>query len=167
MNDNQNQVNDVALGWDDEITDSRPDFILLPEGEYEFTVQSYERAWYQGGAKLPPCPKATINLRVETADGVAIIKERFFLTKNNCERYVSRFYVCIGMMPEGGTVKMNWPAVVGRRGRAKIAVRTYTGNDGNEYKANEVKQFLAPETAALAAAGGAPAAPQGWTPGAF
>ena len=57
MNDNQNKQNDVALGWDDEITDSRPDFILLPDGEYDFTVLNYERAWYPGGAKLPPCPK--------------------------------------------------------------------------------------------------------------
>ena len=162
MNDNQNKQNDVALGWDDEITDSRPDFILLPDGEYDFTVLNYERAWYPGGAKLPPCPKITITLRVETADGVALIKERFFITRDNCERYVAPFYVCIGMMSKGGTAKMNWPGTVGRTGRAKITVRSYTGNDGREYQMNDVKQFLEPENAPAA-----PAAAQSWTPGAF
>lgn len=57
---------------------------------------------------------------------------------------------------------MNWPGTVGRTGRAKITVRSYTGNDGREYQTNDVKQFLESENAPAA-----PAAAQSWTPGAF
>lgn len=164
MNDNQSLGH--AYGWDDEIRQDSAEFILLPEGEYEFTVTGLERGYYAGGAKLPSCPKAIVSLKIDSPDGCAIIKNNFFL-HSKCEGLLCAFFLCLGMRKRGEPLRMNWPAVIGCRGRAKIAVRTYTGNDGNEYKANEVKQFLAPETAAPTAAGSAPAAPQGWTPGAF
>ena len=39
---------DRELSWDDEIEKDSGEFILLPEGDYEFTVESFERARYQG-----------------------------------------------------------------------------------------------------------------------
>lgn len=32
------------LGWDDEISREGGEFLLLPEGDYNFVVESYERA---------------------------------------------------------------------------------------------------------------------------
>ena len=36
------------LGWDDEIEKDSGEFILLPEGDYDFTVESFERSRHGG-----------------------------------------------------------------------------------------------------------------------
>ena len=41
------------LGWDDEISREGGEFLLLPEGDYNFVVESYERARHPGSDKLP------------------------------------------------------------------------------------------------------------------
>lgn len=159
MNDNQSAGREY--NWDDEISQDSAEFVLLPEGEYEFSVTGFERGRYPGGAKLPSCPKATVSLRFEGVEGVAVIKHNFFL-HSKCEGLLCAFFTCLGMRKRGEPLRMDWPGTVGRTGRAKITVRSYTGNDGREYQTNDVKQFLEPENAPAA-----PAAAQSWTPGAF
>lgn len=159
MNDNQSAGREY--NWDDEISQDSAEFALLPEGEYEFSVTEFERGRYPGGAKLPSCPKATVSLRFEGVEGVAVIKHNFFL-HSKCEGLLCAFFTCLGMRKRGEPLRMDWPGTVGRTGRAKITVRSYTGNDGREYQTNDVKQFLEPENAPAA-----PAAAQSWTPGAF
>ena len=159
MNDNQSAGREY--NWDDEISQDSAEFALLPEGEYEFSVTGFERGRYPGGAKLPSCPKATVSLRFEGVEGVAVIKHNFFL-HSKCEGLLCAFFTCLGMRKRGEPLRMDWPGTVGRTGRAKITVRSYTGNDGREYQTNGVKQFLEPENAPAA-----PAAAQSWTPGAF
>lgn len=159
MNDNQSAGREY--NWDDEISQDSAEFALLPEGEYEFSVTGFERGRYPGGAKLPSCPKATVSLRFEGVEGVAVIKHNFFL-HSKCEGLLCAFFTCLGMRKHGEPLRMDWPGTVGRTGRAKITVRSYTGNDGREYQTNDVKQFLEPENAPAA-----PAAAQSWTPGAF
>lgn len=46
------------LGWDDEI-EKGADYVLLPEGEYDFTIESFERGRFEGSDKAPACPKDT------------------------------------------------------------------------------------------------------------
>lgn len=159
MNDNQSAGREY--NWDDEISQDSAEFALLPEGEYEFSVTGFERGRYPGGAKLPSCPKATVSLRFEGVEGVAVIKHNFFL-HSKCEGLLCAFFTCLGMRKRGEPLRMDWPGTVGRTGRAKITVRSYTGNDGREYQTNDVKQFLEPENAPAA-----PAVAQSWTPGAF
>lgn len=159
MNDNQSAGREY--NWDDEISQDSAEFALLPEGEYEFSVTGFERGRYPGGAKLPSCPKATVSLRFEGVEGVAVIKHNFFL-HSKCEGLLCAFFTCLGMRKRGEPLRMDWPGTVGRTGRTKITVRSYTGNDGREYQTNDVKQFLEPENAPAA-----PAAAQSWTPGAF
>lgn len=159
MNDNQSAGREY--NWDDEISQDSAEFALLPEGEYEFSVTGFERGRYPGGAKLPSCPKATVSLRFEGVEGVAVIKHNFFL-HSKCEGLLCAFFTCLGMRKRGEPLRMDWPGTVGQTGRAKITVRSYTGNDGREYQTNDIKQFLEPENAPAA-----PAAAQSWTPGAF
>ena len=40
------------LDWNDEI-EKDSDFTLLPEGDYDFTVESFERGRHPGSDKLP------------------------------------------------------------------------------------------------------------------
>ena len=39
------------LGWDDEIEKDGGSFILLPAGDYNFTVAKFERGRFQGSDK--------------------------------------------------------------------------------------------------------------------
>lgn len=60
MAEYMNNMPDAALDWDSEVTNEQREFVLLPAGNYLFTVQSFERARYEGSAKLPPCSMAKL-----------------------------------------------------------------------------------------------------------
>ena len=48
MAEYMNNMPDAALDWDSEVTNEQREFVLLPAGDYLFTVQSFERARYEG-----------------------------------------------------------------------------------------------------------------------
>lgn len=127
------------LGWDSEIEKDSPDFILLPDGEYDFVVKSFERGRYNGGDKIGPCPKAILMLGIDTYEGEAVVRKELLL-HSRLEGLLCEFFTCIGQRQHGQRVAMNWNAVPGARGRCKIG--HYIGKNGNQY--NEVKKFLEP-----------------------
>ena len=67
------------LGWDDEI-EKGADYVLLPEGEYDFTIESFERGRFEGSDKAPACPRAELKVKVETSEGVCIMNESLLLS---------------------------------------------------------------------------------------
>ncbi|MDR7869142.1 MAG: DUF669 domain-containing protein [Sporomusaceae bacterium] len=128
----------VELDWESEIEKESPEYITLPEGEYEFEVISFERARYSGGDKLPACNQAKLKLQVTVSDGVATINHNLFL-HSRTEGILSAFFNCIGQKKHGEKLKMDWNKVIGSKGRAKIGTRVYEGKT-----LNEVKKFLEP-----------------------
>ena len=46
------------FGWDDEIQNDSTPFEVLPEGDYRFRVEKFERGRHSGSEKIPPCNKA-------------------------------------------------------------------------------------------------------------
>lgn len=52
MADNTNM--NEAMGWDDSIENEGQEFVLLDEGDYQFTVEKMERGQFNGSAKLSP-----------------------------------------------------------------------------------------------------------------
>ena len=133
------------LSWDSTIENDKPDFILLPDGDYDFVVERFERGRFEGSDKLPACPKATVFLKFSVPEGDVSIKKDLFL-HSKCEGMLCAFFTCIGQRRHGQRVSMNWGAVPGARGRAKIGSRLYNGN-----KYNEVKRFLEPAETTYAA----------------
>lgn len=139
----ENNTIDRELGWDEEIQKDS-DFILLPEGDYDFTVDSFERGRHGGSEKLPPCNKAILKLRIESHEGTAVITHNLFL-HTKTEGMISAFFTSIGQKKKGEKVKMNWNAVIGSTGRCKIGVRNWKGNDGEDRQSNEIKRFYEKE----------------------
>lgn len=41
----------MEYGWEDEIVNESGDYTLLPEGDYDFTIQKFERARHGGSEK--------------------------------------------------------------------------------------------------------------------
>lgn len=131
------------LQWDDTITKDAADFILLPEGDYNFTVESFERGRHSGSDKLPACNKAILTLRIDAPEGTAKIMHNLFL-HSKTEGMLSAFFTCIGQKKKGEPLKMNWSQVVGATGRCKIGIHTYT-KEGEERKNNDIKRFYPKE----------------------
>lgn len=162
MTDNYNNEADFELDWDDEIEHDGPDFILLPEGDYNFEIIKYERGRFNGSPKFPPCNKAIIHIKIEVAEGMTIIKHNLFMHSRS-EGQLCEFFAGIGQRQKGEKLKMNWPAVPGSRGRAKVTVREWKNEEkGTKGEVNEIKKFYPYEDPA-------PFEPQQttFTPGAF
>ena len=129
------------LDWDSTIENDGQGFVLLDEGDYDFTVTGFEKGMHNGSAKIPPCPKAMLTLSIDTPAGVAEIKENMILYKT-MEWKLSSFFRCIGLKKHGERLVMKWDHVLGASGRAHIVQREYVGNDGTSRKANNVAYFM-------------------------
>ncbi|MCD8324831.1 MAG: hypothetical protein LUC32_07800 [Clostridiales bacterium] len=140
MSDNYKKNQDMCMDWDDEIQSDGAEFIILPEGDYNFTVIDFERGRFPGGPKLPPCNKATLTLQVKTDDGIATARTDLILYRT-LEWRISAFFRCIGQKKHGERLVMNWNKVVGSKGRAHFKPRTYQDKDGNDRQANDVARF--------------------------
>lgn len=132
------------LSWDDIITKDASDYMILPEGDYNFTVDSFERGRHPGSEKLSPCNKAILTLRIEVSEGTARITHNLFL-HSKTEGMLSAFFTCIGQKKKGEPHKMDWGQVPGSTGRCKVGIHTYTNKDGEERKSNDIKRFYPKE----------------------
>ena len=136
-----NTVSNMCMDWDDSIDNDGQEFVILEEGDYNFTVTSFERGRFPGSAKIPACNKATLTFEVNTTKGTAFIKTDLILYRS-LEWRISSFFRSIGQKKHGERLVMDWNKVVGSRGRAHFKPRAYIGSDGQEHKANDVAYFI-------------------------
>lgn len=123
--------------WDDTIQKDGPVFKLLPAGDYNFTVEKFERRRFAGSAKLPACNEAFLTLKIDGGEhGQANVLHSLYL-HSITEGFLSAFFSSIGQKKEGEAVRMNWGAVVGAKGRCELFQDTY-----KEKTNNKVKNFL-------------------------
>jgi len=139
------EVFDREFAWDDEI-EKDSDFVIIPEGDYTFTVSGFERGRHEGSEKLPPCPKAIVKLRVDMPDGTTQELTHNLFLHSKCEGLLSAFFVGIGQKKHGEKLRMNWNNIIGARGRCKINVRHWK-NDKGEGDSNDIKKFYDPADA--------------------
>lgn len=134
--------NNGVLDWDSTIEDdgSSQEFIVLPEGDYFFTVRSFERGRFPGGAKIPASPKAVIYMDIENDIGHADAKVDLILHRA-VEWKLTAFFRCIGQKKHGEPLSMKWDQVTGSRGRAHFKPREYTKKDNTKGQVNDVDRF--------------------------
>lgn len=134
-------MNDILgreLGWDDSV-EKGTSFITLPEGDYDFTIESFERGRFNGSDKAPACPRAELKVRVDTTEGICIMNESLLLY-DKMQWKLAEFFLSIGAEEVDGRVKMNWNIVPRATGRATIEVRPDKNDPSKKY--NHVKKFL-------------------------
>jgi len=127
------------LGWDDSIENDNT-YTLMPEGDYDFTVVTFERQRHNGSEKLPACNKAVLTISV--TDGVnsgQLIHNLFLHTRT--EGMLCAFFTAIGQRAHGDKMNMNWNAVPGSTGRCKVVIREWVGSDGVKNQGNSIKKF--------------------------
>lgn len=128
------------LTWDDEIEKDGGNFILLPAGDYNFTVAKFERGRFQGSENLPACNEAKLELKIDSPEhGEVTVFHRLFL-HTKTEGFLSNFFAGIGQKKKGEKLRMNWNTVVGSKGRCKIVENKYMSK-GEERVNNQVDTF--------------------------
>lgn len=132
------------FNWDDIIENDGGEFILLPEGDYDFKVLSFERGRHPGSEKLPACNKAMLNIEVTSPKGSVTLRHNLFL-HSKCEGLLCAFFSSIGARKHGEKLKMDWNAVSGATGRCKVKIREWTKKDGTPAKSNEIAKFYEKE----------------------
>lgn len=146
------------FSWDDEIEKDGGGYTLLPEGDYDFTVKSFQRGRHGGSAKLPPCNKAELTITIWGKDDSVDIKHNLFL-HSKVEGMLSAFFTAIGQKKPGEKLKMDWNSVVGAKGKCHVYIDKYTGDNGKEFTSNKIKKFYAPD-AKVQSASPQPVTPQ-------
>ena len=140
MNNNTNFNNfERELDWDAEIVKDS-EYVLLPPGLYQFTVEGYERAQHtptNPNGKLPSCPKAIVSIKIDANEGEKILKHNLFL-HSSVEGMLSAFFGSIGFKKKGEPLKMAWNQLSGATGVCKVVVKN--SSNGNQY--NEVKGMI-------------------------
>lgn len=126
------------IGWDEEV-EKGSEYTLLPAGDYDFVVESFERSRYEGSDKVPPCGRALLKIRIDATEGTTVMNESLLLY-DRMQWKLAEFFLSIGAEEKDGRVKMNWQMVPQSTGRATIEVRP-DKNDSNK-KYNHVKKFL-------------------------
>ena len=137
MQENKNMIMD----WTDSIENDGQEFVLLPEGDYNFRVTNFERGRFPGGPKVPPCNKATITVQVHAEEGVTSVKFDLLLYRS-LEWRISSFFRCIGQKKHGEKLVMDWSKVIGSTGRAHFKQRSYTNQYGEEKFVNDIDRFI-------------------------
>ena len=132
-----------AFSWDSNI-EKDDQFITLEEGDYRFTVKSFERGQYNGSEKLPPCPEAKMTLEVTGEDGTVTITESLKLC-SKMEWLLSAFFRSVGMKKKGEPLKMDFPGSIGKSGWAHITKQA-DRNDSSKFY-NHVGRFIDPDQA--------------------
>lgn len=132
------------LGWDDQIENEGADFVLLPEGNYDFEVTTFERGRFNGSEKMPPCNQANLIICITATNGQSTTVKKNLLLHSKVEWKLCEFFTSIGQRKKGEKVSMNWNAVVGSRGRCEVTIRNWKKDDGTPMQSNEIKKFLEP-----------------------
>jgi len=126
------------IGWDEEV-EKGAEYVLLPDGDYDFTIESFERGRYEGSDKVPPCNRALLKVRVDAPEGIAVMNESLLLY-DKMQWKLAEFFLSIGAEDTDGKVRMNWQMVPQATGRATIETRS-DRNDPTK-KFNHVKKWL-------------------------
>lgn len=136
---------DREFDWNDSIENDGQEFVLLPEGDYDFEVTGFERARHGGSEKLPPCNKAILTIKLIGNDGQGTsVKHNLFL-HSKTEGMLCAFFTAIGQRKKGEKITMNWNAVIGAVGRCKVKVRNWKNQNGEEKQSNEIAKFYEPK----------------------
>lgn len=130
---------DRELGWEDTIQDDGKEFVLLPEGDYDFTIDHFERARSKGSDKLPPCNMALVFFTIHNPHGEDATVRESFLLHTKMEWKLSELFCGIGLKKKGEELRMNWNMVPGAKGRCKVIVEP-DRNDPNK-KYNHIKEI--------------------------
>ena len=136
------------LSWSSEITDGERQ--LLEKGTYRFRVASFSKSRFQPrpGSKIPPCPRAILQLDIlDDSNRVLTTLEDSLLLCQSMVWKLASFFRSLGLKEHGKSFRMDWNLVPNAQGRLELGVRVYDKADGTVGKSNQVEKYLDPDPA--------------------
>ena len=73
------QVTGKELGWEDTIQNDGQDFEPVPPGDYDVTIEKWERGRSKGEGKLPPCNMAIVYFTIHAPEREITVRENYIL----------------------------------------------------------------------------------------
>lgn len=148
-----------AFDWGAEISDEGGDYPVLEPGDYNFTVETFQRKRFNGSDKMCACNQVVLKLRIDCPEGV-VVEDNLFLNRKT-EWKVSQFFLAIGQKQPGVPLRPNWDALPGSRGRCKLYIDKWKSDrDGREFESNKVDKYYTPSAAPAQQSTPAPQPPQ-------
>ena len=129
------------IGYEGTISEEGSEFVLLPDGDYDFTVSKVTRTRHEASQNLPACNEVDVELTVWGPTDKTTITERFFLVRK-FEWKLSQFFLSIGLKKHGEQLVMRWN-IEGSRGKCKVYIDRYKKQDGSDGQSNKIKKFYA------------------------
>lgn len=133
-------IDNSVMDWNDVIEDDGQEFVLLPEGDYNFVVTNFERGRFPGSTKIPATNKATISIQNFSEMGVPLMKFDLIFSKALTWK-LSAFFRSI-FQKKVVKITMDWNKVLGTKGRAHIKQKVYTNQSGEEKNINDLDYFI-------------------------
>ena len=123
------------LDWNDEIQDDGQDFEPVPAGDYNVTIERFERSRSKGEGKLPACNMAVVYFTVHAPERDVTVRENYIL-HTSVEWKLSELFCSVGLKKKGEPLRMDWQALPGKTARAKIGL--YPGRKNPDRKYNQI-----------------------------
>ena len=115
------EIMERELDWTDTI-EKESSFVELPEGDYEFMIDHYERGRSKGSDKLPACKMAIVFFRITGPEGESVIIRENYILHTRLEWKLSELFASVGLKKKGEPLSMDWSALPGLRGRARVTL---------------------------------------------
>lgn len=144
-------VENRELGWDDTISKDAQEFIVIPEGDYDFVIDHFERSRSKGGGKLPPCNMVVVYFNITAPDGEEVQIRENYILHQRVEWKLSELFVGVGLKQKGQNYRMEWDRLPGMTGRCKVIIETDRNDPQKKY--NHIKSIY-PYTPNTAPTGG-------------
>lgn len=129
------------IDFEGTISEEGQEFVLLPEGDYDYTVSKIIRTRHEASQNLPACNEVDVELTIWGPSDKTTVTERFFLVRK-FEWKLSQFFLSLGLKKHGEQLVMRWN-IEGMHGKCKIYVDKYKKQDGSEGQSNKIKKFYA------------------------
>lgn len=133
---------ETGYDWNDEI-EKESNFVELPEGDYDFVIDHYERARFNGNDKIPACNMATVFFNIRTYDNQeAQIRENFILHPR-MEWKLSELFSSVGLKGKNEKIHMAWDRLAGLSGRCQVSLDVDKNDSSKKY--NHIKKLYPKE----------------------
>lgn len=132
------------FGWDDTIKNDGKEFITLPEEDYDFTIEKFERGRSKGAGKLPPCNMAIVTFTIHNPHGEDISVNENFILHTSMEWKLSELFTSVGLKKKGEEFRMNWNMLPTSTGRCELKIDKYE-KDGEQRTINRIKKLYPKE----------------------
>ena len=132
---------DRELDWSDDIL-NEPAAPKVPEGEYDFIVDHFERAKVGGDGAYAGKNMAVVYCNICT-DGDPQLKTNLIL-HTRMQWKLAQFFISIGLMEnkEDAQLRMDWNVIGGLRGRCKVEEKPNYNDKSKTH--SEITEFLPP-----------------------